>query len=189
MPQHLIFEGAELSGKSRIISDIYNFLEPKYNRRKVIMDGCHWFNCDLGFFGTEHGKPVIEGYLGIFKELREKNLIVEKLHLSDRIYNSIYRDRDIDYTDVENKLTELDFRLILTTFPEDEILLQERINDRLNIYPHYASILKPVRWYIEQQKRYIEEVEKSVLPHLIVETRALPDKGVIDNILHWIGEE
>ena len=41
MIHHLIFEGAELSGKSWIMSQIYNYLEPKYNQSKDILDGCH----------------------------------------------------------------------------------------------------------------------------------------------------
>src|SRR5512145_322970 len=73
---HLIFEGAELSGKSWLMSQIYDRLEPKYNRNKNILDGCHWFNCDVGVYGTEHGKPVIEHFCRIFAELQDKNLLV-----------------------------------------------------------------------------------------------------------------
>ena len=59
---HLIFEGAELAGKSWIMSQIYDQLEPKYNKNKVVLDGCHWFNSDVGIFGTEFGRPVIDHY-------------------------------------------------------------------------------------------------------------------------------
>ena len=50
---HLIFEGAELSGKSWLISQVYNYLEPKYNQSDFILDGCNWFNCDVGIYGTK----------------------------------------------------------------------------------------------------------------------------------------
>ena len=53
-PKHnIIFEGPELVGKSYLMSQIYDYLEPKYNSGGKIMDGCHWFNCDVGIFGTE----------------------------------------------------------------------------------------------------------------------------------------
>lgn len=44
---HIIFEGAELVGKSYIMSRIYDFLEEKYNKNRNILDGCHWFNSDI----------------------------------------------------------------------------------------------------------------------------------------------
>ena len=66
---HLIFEGAELAGKSWIMSQVYNHLEPKYNSNQGLLDGCHWFNCDVGVFGSEHGRRVIGQYLGTVRPM------------------------------------------------------------------------------------------------------------------------
>lgn len=186
---HLIFEGAELSGKSWIISQVYNYLEPKYNQSRFVLDGCHWFNCDVGVYGTKHGKPVIESYLKIFKELKGKNLIVEKLHLSDMVYNRLYHKQEIDYTDLEKDLLNLNFKIILIAFPEDEQLLKKRISDRLSLYPHYKRILHKPEWYIEQQKLYLAAVKRSKLPYLIIKTRQLPDEDLVKQILSWLGEK
>jgi len=185
---HLIFEGAELSGKSWIMSQVYDYLEPKYNKNKAVLDGCHWFNCDVGIYGTEHGKPVIENYLKIFKELQDKNLMVEKLHLSDLIYNRLHGNAEPNYLKIEKKLKEFNFKIILITFPEDEKILKKRINDRLNIYPHYERILRDPEWYILQQKEYLKEIKKTSLPHITITTDKLPDEKMIKNILKWIGE-
>ena len=76
-PHHLIFEGAELSGKSWLMSQIYDQLEPKYNKNGYLLDGCHWFNCDVGVYGLEYGKPIVKSYLKIFTELKNSNLLVE----------------------------------------------------------------------------------------------------------------
>ena len=65
MAHHLIFEGAELAGKSWIMSQVYNHLQAKYNESKFIMDGCHWFNCDIGIYGTKYGNDVIKNYINI----------------------------------------------------------------------------------------------------------------------------
>ena len=48
------------------------------NQNNHILDGCHWFNCDVGVYGTKHGLPIIRHYLKIFEELQEKNILVEK---------------------------------------------------------------------------------------------------------------
>ena len=188
MPQHLIFEGAELSGKTWLMSQVYNQLEPKYNQSKVVLDGCHWFNCDNGIFGTDKGKPVIKEYLKIFQDLSERNLIIEKFFLSDKIYNRLHRNKTVSYGQVEKKLAVMDFKIILCTFPEDEQLLQKRINDRLNLYPHYKNILQTPAWYIKQQRAYLKEIKKTTLPYLIVESCSFPDDGVVEKILQWIGE-
>lgn len=189
MIHHLIFEGAELSGKSWLMSRVYDYLEPKYNRNKNVLDGCHWFNCDVGIFGTPEGRKVIEGYVPIFEALSGKNVLVEKFQLADRIYNQMYNDLDVDYGQVEDALLELDFKIILVTFPNDRQVLEKRIADRLSLYPHYERILKPVDWYLDQQAHYRKEIKKSRLPFLEVATEVLPDEKLAGRILEWIGEK
>ncbi len=188
MLHHLIFEGAELAGKSWLMSQIYDYLEPKYNQNKNILDGCHWFNCDIGVYGTKHGQTIIKHYVNIFNELKNKNILVEKLHLSDKIYNKLHNKIDIDYKEIEKNLAKLNFKIILVCFPENEKIIKKRINDRLNIYPHYEQILQKPNWYIKQQKKYKNEINKSILPSLIIETNVLPDPKLNKKILKWIGE-
>ena len=76
MAQHLIFEGAELSGKSWVMAQIYKRLEPAGATSSDVLNGCYWFNCDLGFFGTAPAGKILfhqsgridNGNLRIFKE-------------------------------------------------------------------------------------------------------------------------
>lgn len=186
---HLIFEGAELTGKSWLMSQVYNYLEPKYNSGGHLLDGCHWFNCDIGVYGTEHGRPIIESYLTIFNELKSRNLLIEKFHLSDIIYNRLYRRQEIDYRKIEQQLKKMGFKIILITLPPDERIIQARINDRLRLYPNYERIAHEPSWYIKQQREYLKEVKKSALPSLIIRTEKLPDESLIKKILNWINEK
>jgi len=184
--KHIIFEGAELSGKSWIMSEVYNQLEPEGRKSKNVLDGCHWFNADNGVFGTKNSLGVIEGYMKIFESLKDGNIIVEKFTLSDEIYQGLHRSCICDYSKTNKQLLDLGFKVVLVTFKEDSKLLEERIQDRLNLYPHYYEILRPVDWYINQQKEYVKRVENLGLPFLIVETDVLPDKKVVRRILDWI---
>lgn len=188
MNHHLIFEGPELAGKSWIMQEIYNYLEPKYNKSKVRLDGCFWLPSDIGVFGSKHGKAVINSYSEIFQELKEYNYIMEKLHISDIVYNRIHNNIEVEYCELEKKLKELNFKIILITYPEDEEILAERIKGRLDIYPHYESILQANEWYFKQREEYLDEIKKSKLPYKIFETTKLPDMELIKNILSWIGE-
>jgi len=188
MQQHLIFEGAELAGKSWIMSQVYSYLEKKDNESGFVLDGCHWFNCDIGVYGTKYGKDVVDGYINIFKTLNKKNIIVEKFYLSDKIYNNIHRGAKIDYKKEEATLKRLNFKIIFIKFPEDEKVLKKRINDRLNIYPHYKKILQKPGWYIEQQRKYSTEMNKTSLPVLEIETTKLPDDKYLKEIINWINK-
>jgi thymidylate kinase len=187
--QHIIFEGAELAGKSWLMSRVYDYLESKYNKNRVILDGCHWFNCDVGVFGTHHGQPIIKHYLQILKELENKNLLLEKFHLSDIVYNRLHLKEKIDYKIIEKELLKLNFKIILVIFPEDKNILKKRIVDRLKLYPHYERILRSPEWYIKQQKEYLKEIKKTKIPYLVVETKKLPDENLIQEILSWMGEK
>jgi len=188
MPHHLIFEGAELSGKSWLLSQIYDRLEPKYNGNNRLLDGCHWFNCDVGVYGTAQGKKIIEHYLKIFQVLAGKNLLIEKFYLSDLIYNRLHRKTEIKYARIEQSLAKLKFKIVLVAFPPDKKLLKKRIRDRLNIYPHYERILRNPEWYLRQQREYLKEIKKTTLPCLVIETKKLPDDNLPKKILNWIGE-
>jgi hypothetical protein len=185
---HLIFEGSELAGKTWIMSEIYKKLEKKYGRSKTRLDGCFWLNCDFGLLGSEKGKPVIKSYLPILNELKDKNTIIEKFHLTDAVFNDLYSGVKTDFEDEEDELSRLGYKIVLITFKEDENLLAGRIKDRLNLYPHYERVVKRPADYIRQQKEYIKKIKNTKLPYLIVETEFLPDQKPIVEILNWIGE-
>jgi len=185
---HLIFEGAELSGKSWIMSQIHDTLEPKYNQSGFILDGCHWFNCDVGVFGTENANAVINDYTQIFSTLQKQNIIIEKFHLSDLVYQHIFKNKVVNYSEVEQKLFELNFKIILIIIPEDIDIIKNRLADRLRLYPHYARIQQTPEWYLNQQNLYLANIKKSKLPYLIVPTDKLPDERPIKKILDWINE-
>ncbi len=188
MSHHFIFEGAELAGKSWLMSQVYDHLEPKYNQTGRILDGCHWFNCDVGIYGTEYGKKIIKHYLAIAQELQDKNILFEKFHISDIVYNRLHHNRELSYKRVEEKLKELNFKIVLVAFKEDKKLLEKRIQDRLNLYPHYERILRNPGWYIDKQREYFREIKKSSLPYLLIETDKLPDQSLVKKILRWIKE-
>ncbi len=178
-----------MSGKSWLMSQVYDYLEPRYNRNKVILDGCHWFNCDVGVYGTENGKAVVRDYLKILKTLEGSNLILEKFHLSDIIYNRLHWQVEVDFREEEEFLKSLNFKIILVLLPPDRNELERRIKDRLGLYPHYERILRDPEWYLAQQSEYLKEIGKTSLPHLIIETEKLPDQKLVEKILKWIGEK
>ena len=189
MAHHLLFEGAELAGKSWLMSQLYSRLEPKYHNSPFVLDGCHWLNADIGVFGTQAGPALAEAYVRILEILPASNLLVEKLHISDAAYQELYQGRKSDYTGLEARLKALDFKIVLVLFPEDEELLAGRLADRLRLYPHYDRIKHAPAWYIEQQRLYRRLCSVSELPVLELTAAVLPDQSLVNKLLTWIGEE
>lgn len=186
-PQHLIFEGVELAGKSFIMSQIYNFLEPTLSsKNKHILDGCHWFNCDVGVFGGPEGKSLIKNYLKIAQDLKNKHLLFEKFHIADQVYNKLYNHKEIDYQKIEKKLKELNFKIIFLHINKSRDLFSKRLSDRLKIYPHYKRIASTFPEYIKQQKLFETYIEESSLPVLKINSSILPNDNIIKEIISWL---
>ncbi|PIR06618.1 MAG: hypothetical protein COV55_03785 [Candidatus Komeilibacteria bacterium CG11_big_fil_rev_8_21_14_0_20_36_20] len=189
-PQHkIIFEGPELSGKSYLMSQLFDFLEPKYNSGSKIMDGCHWFNCDVGIFGTKYGQAVLTKYLEIMGTMSGTNIMIEKFHLTEAVYQKVYNQQDFDFSESDNRLNNLNAKIILTTFDEDEELLKKRLQDRLNLYPHYQRIAQEPADYIRQQQLYLELIKKSQLKYLVINASQLPNQTLVEEILKFLGEK
>jgi len=190
-PHHLIFEGAELTGKSYIISQIYDWLEKKYSSKDYphLLDGCFWLNSDIGVFGLPVGKKIIANYLKLAQNLKNYNLIFEKFHITDQVYNSLYNQLTIDYRQVEKELKILGFKIIFLQIKEDEKIFANRLKDRLDLYSHYERIAQTPVEYLKQQTEYKKFMAKSSLPVLTVDSTKLPNHKIIKEILTWLKEK
>lgn len=185
-PVHLIFEGADLAGKSWIMSRVYNYLEPRGKRSAHVLDGCRWFNCDNGVFGTAAAPAAIAGYLKIFAAVKGSNIIVEKFHWSDQAYDALFGGKVPDYRQTEKKLRDFDFRVVLVKLPADRAEINKRLADRLKLYPHYIRVARTAASYLKQQAELLKIAARSKLDHLAVDTVRLPDQRVVDKITRWI---
>jgi len=182
---HLLFEGAELTGKSFTIYGVWNFLEQKYNSGENTMDGCTWFNADVGVFGSADGPALVDAYMAIARKLAHKNIIFEKLHLTDFIYSGGAHAEA--FARAERALQELDFKLVLTEVAPNQALFEKRLKERLVGMPSYARIAKSPEAYINAQEQYRALAKKSCLPRLTVDNTQLPNDNA-KCILRWIGE-
>jgi len=169
-------------GKSFVISQIYNYLEKKYTTSNKILNGCHWFNCDVGIFGSPNGKKIIDEYINILKILKNKNTIFEKFHLTDQVYNKLYNSKKINYQTQEKELKKLNAKIILLTVKNKKVF-EDRIPDRLNNVPHYKHILQKSKKYWNQQEEYLNLIKKTKLDYLVVDSTELLNKKFVKNLV------
>ncbi len=181
----LIFEGPELAGKSYVIHGVWDFLERKYNLTNTILDGCIWFNADVGIFGTDFGWPVIKKYIEIGNILKSKCVIFEKFHITNHIYTN-YKNSDV-FTSIDQILYEEGFELIHVSSQFSTNEIQQRINDRLKSNSSYARIAKPPDWYKEKRDEYINLVNESKLKSYTVTNTYFPNNNH-EKVLRWLGE-
>lgn len=153
------------------------------------MDGCHWFNCDVGLFGTRFGLTALQKYLELMEEINDANVMIEKFHLTEAVYQQLYNQKDFDFSNLEKRLAKLKTKIIMVTFNEDEEFLQKRLQDRLNLYPHYARIAQTPKDYIAQQRMYLALLKKSKLDNLVINASGLPDEKLTQKILEFLGEK
>lgn len=185
----IIFEGPELAGKSYLMSQLYNYLEPKYNSGGKFLDGCHWFNLDVGLYGRAEAAVLLDKFIDIMEGLSDRNILVEKFHLSQATYQQMTGQKNFDFKTWEDRLKKIGAKIILVTFKEDEELLAKRLDDRLKLYPHYARIAKQPQDYIRQQQIMLALAEQSQLPVYKVDASILPNPALIEDILNFLGEK
>lgn len=181
----LIFEGAELTGKSFSIYPVWNALEEKYNSGLGIMDGCIWINADVGVFGSENGWRLVEKYVEMAEIFDSQNIIFEKLHLTNHIYTDYSNQKK--YEEITQRLNQAGFKIILTTTKPDPNIFSSRINDRLRSNTAYQRIAKPTQWYIDKQQEYISLLDTSPLPSLTIDNTVIPNDNY-QSVLSWLHE-
>jgi thymidylate kinase len=179
----LIFEGAELVGKSTLTSAMYQRLVHAYTSSNEILDGCYYLYCDIGIFSTPLARDYIFHMAKIVELMKERNVVMDKFHLADEVYQKEYRGKTISHRWVEDEiLRPLGTRMILITVSEDH--LEQRLQQRLKSDPHYALIKKPFDFYKRMQERYLQAIQHTTLDWLLVDGTIPPEENVT-RILAW----
>jgi thymidylate kinase len=179
----LIFEGAELVGKSTLTAATYQRIVHAYTYSNEILDGCYYLYCDIGIFSTSLAKDYLFHMAKIAELMRYHNVVFDKFHLADEVYQQEYRGKKVSHRWVEEDILEpLGTRIVLVTVSEDQ--LEERLQQRLKSDPHYALIQKPFDFYKRMQERYLQAIQNTTLEWIQVDG-ALPPEENVARILAW----
>lgn len=182
-PYHIIFEGSELTGKSYTIHPVWNQIEKENNSGQGIMDGCHWFNTDIGILGTIDGWGLIDKYIEIAQSISHRNIIFEKFHFTNLIYSK--EDNFELFQQADQRLADLNFRLVLTTVSPEERIFSDRIRERLVTNKSYQRVVKKPAWYVDTQQNYRQLLKKTNLPAIEIDNTQIPNDNAT-KILHWL---
>jgi len=186
MRQLLIFEGVELAGKSWVLSQLYPLLEGLGSTSPIFLNGCIWFNCDIGLLGDTYGSALMQHQIKLAQTIPDRSMIWEKFHFSDQAYRLFHGLEKISYNGLEDQLMALEAKVIFCQIRPDVELFKQRLADRLRLYPHYQRIAKSPEEYLRLQETYQQILADSILPHLILDTSQLPNTNLATRILDWL---
>jgi Thymidylate kinase len=179
----LIFDGAELAGKSTLTAAMYQRIVHAYTSSDEILDGCYYLYCDIGIFSTPLARDYIFHMAKIVELMKQRNVVMDKFHLADEVYQQEYRGKTVSHRWVEEEILQpLGTRLILVTVSEEH--LEQRLQQRLKSDPHYALIQKPFEFYRRMQERYLQAIQHTTLEWLQVDG-SLPPEENVTRVLTW----
>jgi hypothetical protein len=192
----IILEGTRLTLKTEIaftLNEHPRIVGPKayrYHSPLVSAEWCGFTNTPWGRglinFLPEEEDLAVETYrtwVHLFELLRYYSWIVDRFHLSTRMYQKLAHGRDLDFGWLEERLVPLGFRLVLCTRRPStfEAALRERlkVSGKPSQYEN-ASV------FVEEQDLMRDLVAGSQLPSLEVDVSD-GDLGAITNrIADWL---
>lgn len=195
MVPKVILEGTRLTDKTEIafaLNEHPRVVGPRryrYHSPLVSAEWCAFTNVPWGRglinFGPDEEALAMETYatwVRLFELQRYYSWIVDRFHISTKVYQRAARGRDIDFGWLEERLLPLGFRLVLCTrAPEGfEAARQERL--RVSGNPRQYDDLSP---FIAEQEDFRREVRASRLPHLEVDV-GQGVQAAADRIADWL---
>lgn len=157
----MIIEGTNYAGKDTI----FTFLSPLCKNAVIIQIRGYWrrvlqdplglaLSCEelLSYF-----KERTHSFLSLIRSVSYEELLLMRLHLTDRVYSRLYMQREQDYNELEQQLNELNVGLILLDV-DDRSLEARRNKDPRGTSGHADRSLLTL---ITKRDLYREEFKKS----------------------------
>lgn len=194
----VLLEGTRLTRKTEIafaLNEHPRIVGPRkyrYHSPLISAEWCAFTNFPWGRglinFAPEEEELAMETYrtwIKLFELQRYYSWIVDRFHLSTRLYQKREHGRDYDFGWLEERLLALGFRLVLCVrSPEGfERAREERL--RVSGNPSQYDDLSP---FIAEQEEYRSLVGESILPSLTVDVSDDDVGRVCDEVADWLEE-
>ena len=192
----IILEGTRLTFKTEIAFALNEHTrivgERKYRYHSPIISAewCSFTNFPWGRglinFNPDEELKAMETYktwVRLFELQKYYSWIIDRFHISTKIYQKINHNRDYDFTEIENKLNELGFRLIfLSRTPES---FQEAREKRLSVSGN-RSQYDNLNQFISEQEIFREQIHHSILPSIEIDISDNDINRVVEEIANWL---
>jgi len=192
----IILEGTRLTLKTDIafaLNEHPRIVGPRkyrYHSPLISSEWCAFTNFPWGR-GLINFEPQEEGlamdayrtWLHLFDLLKYYSWIVDRFHLSTKLYQFQAHGRSYDFRWLEEKLLELGFRHVFC-YRQPESFAAAR-EERMKISGN-PSQYDNLEVFVREQERMRDLVERSLLPHLALDVSDNNVAGAVDRIADWM---
>jgi len=194
----IILEGTRLTLKTEIafaLNEHPRVVGPRayrYTSPIVSAEWCGFTNVPWGrglinFLPAEceHAEETYRTWVRLFELLRYYSWIVDRFHLSTKLYQKMANGLDMDFDWLEERLLPLGFRLVFCTRTPETF--EEAREQRLKVSGN-PSQYDDLSCFIEEQELMRELVAGSRLPSLEVDVSDNDVSAAADAVADWLDE-
>ena len=192
----IILEGTRLTLKTEIafaLNEHPRIVGPRkyrYHSPLISSEWCAFTNFPWGR-GLINFEPQEEGlamdayrtWLHLFDLLKYYSWIVDRFHLSTKLYQFQAHGRDYDFRWLEEKLLQLGFRHVFCYRHIESFAAAREERIKISGNPSQYDNLEV---FTSEQERMRDLVERSMLPHLALNVSDNDVAGAVDRIADWM---
>lgn len=192
----VILEGTRLTHKTDVafaLNEHPRFVGPKkYRYHSPIISGewCAFTNHPWGRglinFNADEEAKALETYrtwVRLFELQRYYSWTIDRFHLSTKVVQKRERNRDLDFRWLEERLRNLNFRLVLLTRSPDSFAAAREERLKVSGKPSQYDDLQP---FIEEQDEFRELLTKTQLDYIEIDISDDNVAGACDRICDWL---
>jgi len=192
----IILEGTRLTFKTEIAFELNQnprlVGQRKYRYHSPLISGewCAFTNFPWGRglinFSFEEEQKAMETYntwIKLFELQKYYSWIIDRFHLSTKMYQKIYNNRDYDFDWLEQRLKAIGFRLVFLYRSTDSF--SEAKAERLKV-SGYPSQYDNLDIFINEQNYFHHLFEISALPKLALDISDNNIQSAVNKIADWM---
>lgn len=194
----IILEGTRLTGKTELAFDLNEhprIVGPRRYRYHSPIVSAEW----CGFTNTPWGRGLInfeeeeaelamttyETWVRLFEQLRYYSWIVDRFHLSTRVWQRVNRGMEYDFGWLEERLAAIGFRIALCV--RDSASFPAARTERLTVSGN-PSQYDDIEQFVREQQLFEQAAEESILPVLRLDVTDGDRARACDAIADWLEE-
>ncbi len=198
MVPKVILEGTRLTHKTDLafaLNEHPRVVGPRkyrYHSPLVSAEWCAFTNVPWGRglvnFQPEEEALAMETYatwVRLFELQRYYSWIVDRFHVSTRVYQLQARGKDLDFRWLEARLLPLGFRIVLCTRAPESFTAARAERLRVSGKPSQYDDLEP---FVKEQDLFRRCVKESILPSLELDVSDADVARAADRVADWLEE-
>jgi len=194
----IILEGTRLTMKTEIAFALnehprivgprkYRYPSPLISAEWCAFTNFPWGRGPVNFEPHEEARAMetYATWARLFELLPYYSWIVDRFHISTRVYQFQARGRDYDFRWLEERLAALDFRIVVCTRSPDSFGAARAERLKVSGKPSQYDDLSP---FIREQDLFRRLVSESMLKHLELDVTDSNVARAADRIADWMDE-